>query len=98
MFDPAAQRVREELFRDRPHELVTLSDQDALETVGALKPATIWQGGRCINGCVRLGRAPSSNRIEILERETQRVHRRMTDGARRILPVLLQPLTHGGRL
>ena len=96
--DAAAERVGQQLFRHGPDEL-------------AVPPrAAVLRGTRA--GCRRSRRtdsmvasmsaptvlvAPAPDRVEVFEREAERVHTAMAGGADRVLPVRLHPLAQRRR-
>ena len=49
-------------------------------------------------GDAAVDRAPQADGVEILERQADRIHHLVARGARRVLPMLRQPLAHRQRL
>src|SRR5207244_6381978 len=95
VIQPATEGVREQFLDDRIDELLAAAQQERPQPLGAFEWRTAKERGRRVDGCPRLAlRAPLADRVEVLERESERVHRRMTCRAGGIFPVLLEPLAY----
>ena len=70
-------------------------EQQLLQPGRALEHIAIRHLSARIDRCAAVLRAKRADAIEILERETNRVHSRMAGGACRIRAMLLHLLAHG---
>ena len=99
IFQAAAQRIHQQLFRDGLKILVAVAvEQRLLQPGGAGKLGAVGQLGRCIDDRADIFDAPLAHPIVILQREAQRIHAAMAGSAHRIGPVLLHLLAHRERL
>src|SRR5206468_4784460 len=90
----AAQRIRQQFFGDRSHELAPMSSREQ-------RLAKILRAGDrlAVEGNAGVDRGPPvvlaklTNRVEVFERETQRIHPGMTAGAHGIRAMLFHSFT-----
>ena len=95
--DRATEGVRQEFLRKGTDELLVMAHQERPQIRRAVKRGAAGHSPRRIDGSTSLARgAPRPDRIEMFEREAQRVHRRVTHRTDGILPVGLKPFTHRG--
>ena len=97
VLDAAAERVRHQPLGDGADELLrsarpTSTDAQPVEAFERL--AVGQRSGRVDRRVALVARAQRPDGVELLEREAERIHLRMARRARRILPVLLEPLAH----
>ncbi len=93
-----AKGVGQQFFGERADKLFAMAQQELPQASHALEFRPVGQGGGRIDRDPVLRVAPFPDGVEILERESQRVHPHVTAGARRILTVLFQPLAHRHRM
>ena len=98
--DAPADRVGHQLFGHGPDELAPARPQHEIAQAAR---AVDRRGRRAARpssrpACPPSIVAPPADRVELLEREPQRIHHGVAARARRILPVLLHPLAHRARL
>src|SRR6185503_19288834 len=87
--DTPSQRVGQQPFRGRRHELVLLVEEDLPQSDRAVDLRAVGKHARCIDA-----RPPPAETIEILERKPERVHPRMTAGAHGARAMQLHALPH----
>src|SRR5580765_8677587 len=94
----AAELVHQQLLGDRAHELALLFQQNLLQPRRSVecRPVGKPAGGIDIAAVVVI--APPSDRVEVLHREADRIHPRVTAGAARVRTMRRHGLAHRQRL
>ena len=91
----AAESIAQQLFGHRRDELLASGQQDRAQAGRALEAAAVDQRARGVDRAVAFGgRPPAAHRVEVLQREPERIHRRVAARARRVAAVLLEPRAH----
>ena len=91
----ASQRIGQHLLSEVPHEELLPRPEDFLEGFRANKGFPTRQLATGIHRLSRDFGAPSTDRIEIFEGESQGIQTSVAGRTIRILPVLFQPLAKG---
>ena len=95
----AAHRIGQKVFHKRLHELVGTAQQRLAEIVGPVDLRAVGQFAGGIDG--RAGKAvlvsPHSGRVEVFEREAERIHHRVARRAGRARAMLRHQLADGER-
>src|SRR5262245_60807603 len=94
----SSERVGQQLLRERTREVFLMAGDEPSQSGDAFEACAVWKRARGINGDAVACRAPLAKRVEVLEREPQRIHAHVADRARWILPVRLHLLTDRHRL
>src|SRR5262252_7079036 len=98
IIDHPPDAVRQKAFREGPDESIGVI-QDRLAKAGrAIQLGAIEQGARSINAESSVVGAPHSDSVEVFERESDRVHHRVTARTSRILAMLFHALADRPRL
>ena len=92
--DRPAERVRQQLFGHGPHELLACVPCSSVRSPAG--PANCVPSGRtpAHRSASRPRPSATVRRIVVLERQAERIHRRVADAALRISPMLLHPFAH----
>src|SRR4051812_28676950 len=100
MLNAAAERIRHEFFGERFNKLIRPAFErlPQIDRTGDRTSIDQLSGRIDERAGPAVFRAPCADRIEILERESERVHNAMTSVARWLCPVLFHDLAHGLRL
>ena len=96
--EPAAERVHQQLARQRPHEHLGLPQDRLPQRDDTVDLGAIDKLSRRVDRRPFVSRAPGADRVEILERQSQRIHQLVAARARRACPVLLEALADRMRL
>ena len=96
--DAAAQRVGQQLFRDGPDKLVALAQQRLSKRLAGCRSSCRRSAIVALIGAPLVVFAPPPGRIEVLQREAQRIHRGVAARADGVAPVLLHALAQRSRL
>ncbi len=98
VIEPAAERVGQQLFGHRAREPIGRIEQQRAQ---ARQPVDRGAAHRAAAGVHRLPRfvdgPPAANRVEVLEREAERIDHRVAAAAHRIAAMLGQPFADGRR-
>src|SRR6266850_1370776 len=74
ILDAAAQRIRQQLFRDDLHELIGVAEKPRAEACRIVDLRAVEQLRRRVHGSALFVRAPQPDPVEVLEGETDRIH------------------------
>ena len=74
MFKPSTQCVREQFFSKRRDKELRTVQKRLPKSRHTLKGASVWKPSGCVDGRISFGGPPTANRVEILNRQSDRVH------------------------
>src|SRR5262245_15453675 len=98
MIEAAADGVRQQLAAERANEVLLVADHELPETRHTLESRAVGKRRRRVDRRVVADRPPFAERVEVLEREAERIHPLMTRRARRVLPMQFHALAERARL
>src|SRR5205823_9481048 len=98
VLDAAPDCVRHQVLRDSPDNLFAPVQQHFPELGWSCELGGVDQHRRGIDWRMRVEGAPLTDRVEVLERESQRIHGRMAGCTHGILAMIRQPFADRMRL
>src|SRR4029453_3769207 len=94
---PPAERVGHQLGDEGVHIAAAPRNDELPEPAYASNARSVRERGGRVHGQPLAAGAPAANRVEVFQRETERIHADVTDGARWITAVILHLLANRER-